>query len=127
MRTVRRFDRQRSRTLLAVVLVVIALGAVTVVGISAAQTSSSAAQYQYGKVTICHHTHSKTNPTVTIVVSRNALPAHLRHGDTVGPCDGAAARGEKKQKKASGKRGAPPKSQGDKPGNGAGKGKGHGK
>jgi len=47
----------------------------------------SAAQYQYGgKVAICHHTHSKKHPHHTITISRNALPAHLRHGDTIGPC-----------------------------------------
>jgi hypothetical protein len=46
----------------------------------------SAAQSQYGrtKVTICHHTGSGKN--VTITISEAALPAHLRHGDTVGPC-----------------------------------------
>jgi ABC-type sugar transport system substrate-binding protein len=44
-------------------------------------------QYQYDKkVTICHHTGSQKNPFVTITVSRNALPAHLAHGDTLGPC-----------------------------------------
>jgi hypothetical protein len=32
-----------------------------------------------GKVTICHKGH-------TITVSKNALPAHLRHGDTEGTC-----------------------------------------
>jgi hypothetical protein len=47
--------------------------------------SSSAAQYQY-MVTICHHTQSATNPTVTIRVSINALPAHQAHGDTLGAC-----------------------------------------
>jgi len=52
----------------------------------------SAAQYQY-KVTICHHTHSATNPGVTITVSSSALPAHMRHGDTMGPCGTAAAAG----------------------------------
>ena len=39
-----------------------------------------------GKVTICHHTGSKKNPFHTITVSANAVPAHLRHGDTIGPC-----------------------------------------
>ncbi len=34
-----------------------------------------------GKVTICHKGHA-------IRVSKNALPAHKRHGDTVGACTG---------------------------------------
>lgn len=42
--------------------------------------------YGGGKVTICHHTRSKKNPFVTIRVSQRALKAHLRHGDTIGPC-----------------------------------------
>ena len=37
-------------------------------------------------MTICHHTGSKKNPFRTITVSRNALKAHLKHGDTIGPC-----------------------------------------
>jgi hypothetical protein len=37
-----------------------------------------------GKVTICHKPHSKNPHTIT--VSRSALPAHLDHGDTIGPC-----------------------------------------
>lgn len=48
---------------------------------------ASAQEYEYPKkVTICHHTGSQTNPMVTITVSRNALPAHFAHGDTLGPC-----------------------------------------
>jgi subtilisin-like proprotein convertase family protein len=37
-----------------------------------------------GRVTICHRTGNGGMHTIT--VSCNALPAHLRHGDTVGPC-----------------------------------------
>jgi len=56
-------------------------------------SSPSAAADQYaGKTTICHHTHSKTNPWVVITVSNNALPAHKAHGDTLvgagGTCPG---------------------------------------
>jgi hypothetical protein len=67
-------------TAAAVVLVFAALG-----GVGLAQTTSSAAQYQYGKVAICHHAgpHGKT---VGITVAAEAVPAHLRHGDTMGAC-----------------------------------------
>ena len=37
-----------------------------------------------GKVLICHHTHSATNPFVTISVAGAAVPAHREHGDTIG-------------------------------------------
>jgi hypothetical protein len=43
--------------------------------------TAAADQYQPQKVTICHKGH-------TITIARSALPAHLRHGDTVGPCGG---------------------------------------
>jgi hypothetical protein len=64
-------------------------------GVGFAKNSVTAGQYQYGdkKVTICHKTGS--GKSVTITISRNALPAHLRHGDTVGPCP---RRSEAKQK-----------------------------
>jgi hypothetical protein len=38
------------------------------------------------KTTICHHTGSKSNPYVTITISSNAVDAHSKHGDTLGPC-----------------------------------------
>lgn len=76
-----------------IVGVVAALASAAVVSVvQAARTSAqrpSAAAGQYPqKVTICHRTGSQKNPFVTIRVSRNALPAHLRHGDTIGPCAG---------------------------------------
>lgn len=55
-------------------------------GTGFAQTSAPAAS-QY-KITICHHTHSKKHPMVTIRISVRAWPAHQRHGDTMGPCPG---------------------------------------
>ena len=51
--------------------------------------AASAKQYEPKKITICHRTHSKKKPFVTIRVSQNALKAHQKHGDTVGPCANA--------------------------------------
>ena len=59
---------------------------------------ASAGQYGPPKVTICHHVPPKTSrgrgPTRhrTIRVNRSALPAHLRHGDTLGACTTAQNR-----------------------------------
>jgi hypothetical protein len=83
-----RFQSKRSRTILGLVVVALSFGLpVAFAGVSFAQNSStSAAQYQYGKITICHHTHSKKHPSHTITVSQNAWKAHKKHGDTLGPC-----------------------------------------
>ena len=53
-------------------------------GLGFATGSASAQEYQYDKVTICHRTGSGSSHEIT--VSRNALPAHLAHGDTAGAC-----------------------------------------
>jgi hypothetical protein len=86
-----RRTRRGLRFLLAGGVGALAFAALTSVGaaVSPSGTASAAKQYNPKKVTICHHTHSKKNPFVTIRVSQNALKAHLRHGDTVGPCSGA--------------------------------------
>ena len=61
--------------------------AVASVGAAVSPTSPASVTAQYPKkVTICHRTRSKKHPYVTIRVSRNAVPAHLRHGDGLGPC-----------------------------------------
>ena len=77
---------RKPRVALAVALVTVLTAAFAALGgVGVAQSAISAFQYQYGKkVTVCH----KGKKTITI--SRAALPAHLKHGDTVGTCAQAA-------------------------------------
>ncbi|MEY8759552.1 hypothetical protein [Chryseobacterium tongliaoense] len=44
------------------------------------------------QITICHHTASGNN--ITITINQNAWPAHQAHGDTQGPCSGNSASGK---------------------------------
>jgi hypothetical protein len=61
-------------------------------GSSFAKGFAAVAQYQYGgKTTLCHHTHSKKHPTVTITVANAAVKAHMRHHDTLGPCPSSSS------------------------------------
>lgn len=78
----------------AVVALVAALALIALASLGAsaspASTSAPAATEQYPKkVLICHRTRSKKNPYRTIRVSRNAVKAHLRHGDGIGRCNSA--------------------------------------
>jgi len=77
---------QSARRLRVVVAALVSVGLLVplaALGAGTAGQTASAAQY---KITICHHTHSKKHPTVTIRVSNKAWPAHQRHGDTMGAC-----------------------------------------
>ena len=80
----RTVSTKKQRAFLAAIVAAIALVLFAVTGgLSVAGNSISAAQYQYDKVTICHVTGAGE---VTITVAAQAVPAHLRHGDTIGAC-----------------------------------------
>ncbi len=62
-------------------------------GVGMAESATSAAQGQYGKKTTVCHKGKKT-----ISIGNAAVPAHLRHGDTVGTCAAARAKAAKAKK-----------------------------
>lgn len=83
----KRFARRAWMGIVAGVATAFAVGGLGPVASAVSPSGESAAAKQYAdKVTICHRTGSKKKPFHTIRVSRNALKAHLKHGDSVGPC-----------------------------------------
>jgi hypothetical protein len=80
------WTHRRLRLLLASVATLVtgaALASAALAGIRALDLGPAAASQYPKKVTVCHKTHSKKHPWVKIRISRNALKAHLRHGDFV--------------------------------------------
>jgi hypothetical protein len=54
--------------------------------LSSSSSSSAIAQYEE-KETICHIPPGNPSNAQTIRVGASAVPAHLAHGDTLGPCE----------------------------------------
>jgi len=86
--------------------------------------SPSAAQY---KITICHHTHSKRHPMVTIKISNKAWKAHQRHGDTMGACPAPSKSNHGKSGSHPSHPSHPAQAQNGTQGQNGNQGKGHGK
>jgi hypothetical protein len=67
-------------------------------GTTATGTTSPTTTIEGKKVTLCHKTGSKSHPWVKIRVSKNAVKAHMRHGDIAlganGDCPGTPGAGD---------------------------------
>jgi hypothetical protein len=59
-------------------------GQITITAIIILNTDTEEAPASEGKVLVCHKPDKKGGHTLSI--SSSALPAHLAHGDTQGPC-----------------------------------------
>jgi hypothetical protein len=83
----KRFARRAALGVVAALTAAFAVAGLGPVAAAVSPSGQAAFTKQYeDKVTICHRTHSKKKPFHTIRVSRNALKAHLKHGDALGPC-----------------------------------------
>jgi len=90
-RTMRKpFVRRRTLGVLAGAAAALAVAGMGSTAFAVSPAGSAAASEYKKKVTICHRTGPKRSPRFhTIRVSESAVPAHLRHGDALGPCGSA--------------------------------------
>jgi hypothetical protein len=57
-------------------------------------TTTTKGKGHAGKVTLCHKTGSKKKPFVKVLVSKNAVKAHLKRGDVEPNADGTCPKPE---------------------------------
>jgi len=62
------------------------LAALATMALIMAMLPGVASANHVGKVTICHIPPGNADMARTLSVGIDALAAHLRHGDTIGPC-----------------------------------------
>jgi hypothetical protein len=64
------------------------LGLIVIAVIALAMLAGTALAQRGSQRTICHRPPGNPSNAQTITVSESAVPAHQRHGDTMGPCPG---------------------------------------
>ena len=129
----RRLQGQSGRYAAAAASTVVVLVAFAVLaGVGLSQSGSyqgQYGQYQYGpnKVVICHHTHSRKHPFVTISVGPAGAQAHLKHhrGDHLGACTASETQGANPTSQGHGREHDP--GHGNGKGHDGGEGHGHGR
>jgi hypothetical protein len=96
--------RSRGRRVVATALAASTIGAAAVAAtlsgsvLASSAGPSVAGQYGPSKIIICHHARGKKGTKhVSIRISRSALRAHQRHGDSLGRC--TTAKNKKLHKK----------------------------
>jgi hypothetical protein len=102
-------------------------GTTATVATTQTTTTGESAGGKGRKVALCHRTHSKKHPMVTITVSQHAVKAHLRHHDTLGACPTPSTTATAASTTTSATTSSPSKRHGNGNGNGHGGGHGHGK
>jgi hypothetical protein len=63
----------------------------TTTGTTGTTTTAPTTRTESKKVRLCHRTGSRSHPWVLVSISRNAVPAHTRHGDRPPAANGTCA------------------------------------